>query len=233
MDISSYGKDHKNFPSLGKLATEILHKVKALKRLRVTSLDPAFVDDELLQLMANEDRFMPHLHLSLQAADDMVLKRMKRRHTRDTVIDLVKRARMMRPDVIFGADLIAGFPTESERMFKNTLSAVNDMGLTYLHVFPYSSRPGTPASKMPAVKKDLISERARLLREAGDLALRNYLKSKLGKSVEVLVEKNHKGHTRHFASVDLNFDAPVGSIVKARAIAVDEKKGRLIAGFEA
>ncbi len=232
VDISSYGKDHENFPSLGRLATEILHKVKALKRLRVTSLDPAFVDDELLLLMANEDRFMPHLHLSLQAADDMVLKRMKRRHTRDTVIDLVKRARMMRPDVIFGADLIAGFPTESERMFKNTLSAVNDMGLTYLHVFPYSSRPGTPASKMPAVKKDLISERARLLREAGDLALRNYLKSKLGKSVEVLVEKNHKGHTRHFASVDLNFDAPVGSIVKAKAIAVDEKKGRLIAGFE-
>ena len=158
VDISSYGKDHENFPSLGRLATEILHKVKALKRLRVTSLDPAFVDDELLLLMANEDRFMPHLHLSLQAADDMVLKRMKRRHTRDTVIDLVKRARMMRPDVIFGADLIAGFPTESERMFKNTLSAVNDMGLTYLHVFPYSSRPGTPASKMPAVKKDLISE---------------------------------------------------------------------------
>ena len=233
VDISSYGKDHENFPSLGKLAKEILHKVKALKRLRVTSLDPAFVDDELLLLMANEDRFMPHLHLSLQSADDMVLKRMKRRHTRDTVIDLVKRARMMRPDVIFGADLIAGFPTESERMFKNTLSAVNDMGLTYLHVFPYSSRPGTPASKMPAVKKDLISERARLLRETGDLALRNYLKSKLGKSVEVLVEKNHKGHTRHFASVDLNFDAPVGSIVEARAIAVDEKKGRLIAGFEA
>ena len=233
VDISSYGKDHENFPSLGKLATEILHQVKALRRLRVTSLDPAFVDDELLLLMANEDRFMPHLHLSLQAADDIILKRMKRRHTRDSAIDLVKRVRVIRPDVIFGADLIAGFPTESEAMFENTLKAVNEMGLTYLHVFPYSARPGTPATKMPAVKKDLITERARRLREVGDLALRNYLKSKLGKSVEVLVEKNQKGHTRHFATVDLTFDAPVGSIVEAKAIAVDEKKGRLIADFAA
>jgi threonylcarbamoyladenosine tRNA methylthiotransferase MtaB len=204
-----------------------------LKRLRITSLDPAFVDDDILRLLADEERFMPHLHLSLQAADDMVLKRMKRRHTRSSAIDLINRARAARPDAVFGADLIAGFPTETDEMFENTLKAVNEMGLTYLHVFPYSARPDTPAAKMPSVHNATVKERARRLREAGDLALGNYLKSSVGETIEVLVEQNHKGHTRHFAPVDLISDAPAGAIVDARAIAIDEEKGRLIADLTA
>ncbi len=229
VDVSSFGQDNAQLPSLGKLAREILDQVDTLKRLRITSLDPAFVDDNIFHLLADEERFMPHLHLSLQAADDMVLKRMKRRHTRSSAIDLVNRARAARPDVVFGADLIAGFPTETDEMFENTLKAVKEMGLTYLHVFPYSARPDTPAGKMPGVHDATITERARHLRKAGDQALCNYLKSKLGGTVEVLVEQNRKGHTRHFAPVDLTFDASIGSIVDAHAIGIDEEKGRLIA----
>ena len=233
VDVSSYGHDDTQLPSLGRLAREILDQVDALKRLRITSLDPAFVDDDILRLLADEERFMPHLHLSLQAADDMVLKRMKRRHTRSSAIDLINRARAARPDAVFGADLIAGFPTETDEMFENTLKAVNEMGLTYLHVFPYSARPDTPAAKMPSVHNATVKERARRLREAGDLALGNYLKSSVGETIEVLVEQNHKGHTRHFAPVDLISDAPAGAIVDARAIAIDEEKGRLIADLTA
>jgi threonylcarbamoyladenosine tRNA methylthiotransferase MtaB len=233
VDVSSYGHDDTQLPSLGRLAREIFDQVDALKRLRITSLDPAFVDDDILRLLADEERFMPHLHLSLQAADDMVLKRMKRRHTRSSAIDLINRARAARPDAVFGADLIAGFPTETDEMFENTLKAVNEMGLTYLHVFPYSARPDTPAAKMPSVHNATVKERARRLREAGDLALGNYLKSSVGETIEVLVEQNHKGHTRHFAPVDLISDAPAGAIVDARAIAIDEEKGRLIADLTA
>jgi len=233
VDVSSYGHDDTQLPSLGRLAREILGQVDALKRLRITSLDPAFVDDDILRLLADEERFMPHLHLSLQAADDMVLKRMKRRHTRSSAIDLINRARAARPDAVFGADLIAGFPTETDEMFENTLKAVNEMGLTYLHVFPYSARPDTPAAKMPSVHNATVKERARRLREAGDLALGNYLKSSVGETIEILVEQNRKGHTRHFAPVDLISDAPAGAIVDARAIAIDEEKGRLIADLTA
>jgi threonylcarbamoyladenosine tRNA methylthiotransferase MtaB len=233
VDVSSFGQDDAQLPSLGRLAREILDQVDALKRLRITSLDPAFVDDDILHLLADEERFMPHLHLSLQAADDMILKRMKRRHTRSSAIDLVNRARAARPGVVFGADLIAGFPTETDEMFDNTLKAVDEMGLTYLHVFPYSARPDTPAGKMPGVHNTTITERARYLRKAGDLALCKYLKSKMGEAVEVLVEQNRKGHTQHFAPVDLMFDAPIGSTVDAHAIAIDEEKGRLIADLVA
>jgi threonylcarbamoyladenosine tRNA methylthiotransferase MtaB len=233
VDVSSFGQDDAQLPSLGRLAREILDQVDALKRLRITSLDPAFVDDDILHLLADEERFMPHLHLSLQAADDMILKRMKRRHTRSSAIDLVNRARAARPGVVFGADLIAGFPTETDEMFENTLKAVSEMGLIYLHVFPYSARPDTPAGKMPSVHNTTITERARYLREAGDLALCKYLKSKMGEAVEVLVEQNRKGHTQHFTPVDLMFDAPIGSIVDAHAIAIDEGKGRLIADLVA
>ena len=233
VDVSSYGHDDTQLPSLGRLAREIFDQVDALKRLRITSLDPAFVDDDILRLLADEERFMPHLHLSLQAADDMVLKRMKRRHTRSSAIDLINRARAARPDAVFGADLIAGFPTETDEMFENTLKAVNEMGLTYLHVFPYSARPDTPAAKMPSVHNATVKERARRLREAGDLALGNYLKSSVGETIEVLVEQNRKGHTRHFAPVDLISEAPAGAIVDARAIAIDEEKGRLIADLTA
>jgi len=233
VDVSSYGQDDAQLPSLGRLAREILDQVDALKRLRLTSLDPAFVDDDVLHLLADEERFMPHLHLSLQAADDMILKRMKRRHTRGSAIDLVNRARAARPDAVFGADLIAGFPTETDEMFENTLKAVNEMGLTYLHVFPYSARPDTPAAKMPPVHNATVTERAGRLREAGDLALANYLQTNVGQPVEVLVEQNRKGHTRHFAPVDLMTDAPVGTIVDACGVAIDQNKGRLIADLAA
>ena len=229
VDVSSYGQDDAKLPSLGMLAQTILDRTDALKRLRITSLDPAFVDDDILKLLANEKRFMPHLHLSLQAGDDIILKRMKRRHTRNSAIDLVNRARAARPDVVFGADLIAGFPTETDEMFENTLKAISEMGLTYLHVFPYSKRPDTPAGKMPSVHDATITKRARYLREAGNLALYNYLKSREGRAVEVLVEKNRTGHTQHFTPVDLMFDAPIGSIVNADVIAINKEKGRLVA----
>jgi threonylcarbamoyladenosine tRNA methylthiotransferase MtaB len=229
VDVSSYGQDDAKLPSLGMLARTILDRAYALKRLRITSLDPAFVDDDILKLLANEERFMPHLHLSLQAGDDIILKRMKRRHTRNSAIDLVNRARAARPDVVFGADLIAGFPTETDKMFANTLKVISEMGLTYLHVFPYSKRPDTPAGKMPSVHDATITKRARYLRDAGNLALYSYLKSKEGRAVEVLVEKNRTGHTQHFTPVDLMFDAPIGSIVNANVIAVNKEKGRLIA----
>jgi len=229
VDVSSYGKDDVKLPSLGALAKTILNRNDALKRLRITSLDPAFVDNEILELLAHEERFMPHLHLSLQAGDDIILKRMKRRHTRKSAIELVKQARIARPDIVFGADLIAGFPTETDEMFKNTLRVISEMNLTYLHVFPYSIRPDTPAGKMPSIHNSTITKRARRLREAGKLALHNYLKSKKDHKVEVLVEKNNTGHTKHFTPIELVFDAPVGSIVNAKVIAINKEKGRLIA----
>ena len=229
VDVSSYGQDDPQLPSLGSLARTILNRAAALKRLRITSLDPAFVDDEILKLLAEEERFMPHLHLSLQAGDNIILKRMKRRHTRESAINLVNRARVARPDVVFGADLIAGFPTETDEMFENTLKVVGEMSLTYLHVFPYSKRPDTPAGRMPSVHDATITKRARNLREAGKLALYNYLKSTEGKTVEVLVEKNNAGYTQHFTPVDLLFDPPIGSIVNAKVIAINKERGRLIA----
>ena len=233
VDVSSYGQDDTALPSLGGLARQILEQVPDLKRLRITSMDPACIDGDIYTLLATEERFMPHLHLSLQAADDMVLKRMKRRHTRQDAFDVIERARRERPDTVFGADLIAGFPTETGTMFENTLNAVAEMGLTYLHVFPYSSRPGTAASKMPPVDGATIKKRAALLRQAGENALRQYLQSNIGDVVQVLIEQGLKGHTRHFAPVELTFDAPIGAIIEARVKALDEEKGRLIADLAA
>lgn len=229
VDVSSFGQDDDRLPSLGGLARNILQQVPALQRLRLTSLDPAFVDDDILQLLADEPRFMPHLHLSLQACDDMVLKRMKRRHTRADGIDLVNRAREARPDTVFGADLIAGFPTETDAQFENTLSAVEEMGLTYLHVFPYSARPDTPAAKMPAVNGATVKARAQRLRAAGDKALQAFLQTNMERQVQVLIEQDRKGHSRHYAPVELTTDAPVGAIVTAKVNAIDKEKGRLIA----
>ncbi|HJN26196.1 MAG TPA: tRNA (N(6)-L-threonylcarbamoyladenosine(37)-C(2))-methylthiotransferase MtaB [Rhodospirillales bacterium] len=233
VDVSSYGQDAETFPTLGDLARQILDQVPALQRLRITSLDPACIDDDIFCLLGQEERFMPHLHLSLQAADDMVLKRMKRRHNRQDAIDLIEGVRNVRPDTVFGADLIAGFPTETDTQFENTLNTIADMGLTYLHVFPYSARPDTPAAKMPAVNGAIVRERAQRLRQVGEAALNRFLSSNMGESVQVLVEQDRKGHTRHFAPVKLTSDAPVGAIVDARVNAIDEKKGRLIAELAA
>jgi threonylcarbamoyladenosine tRNA methylthiotransferase MtaB len=221
VDITSYGPDLPGRPTLGQLCRRLLAAVPDLQRLRLSSIDPAEVDDDLWRLIADEPRLMPHLHLSAQAGDDMILKRMKRRHGRDDVIRLTERARSLRPDIVFGADLIAGFPTESDAMFENTLDLVGAAGLTWLHVFPYSERPGTPAARMPAVEKPVRKERAARLRDAGARAARAHLEAQIGRPVEVLVERDRRGHTAHFASVSLDVDAEPGQVVAARGRAVD------------
>jgi len=217
VDICSYGDDMAGAPRLGDVAAKILGEVPQIRRLRLSSLDPATVDDALLDLLAHEQRLMPHIHLSLQSADDMVLKRMKRRHTRSDAARLVKRMRELRPDAVFGADLIAGFPTETEAMSENTLAAIDELGLTFLHVFPFSARPDTPAAKMPPVPGNVRKERAAALRAAGDAALGRYLKAQIGQDVEVLVETGREGHTPHYVRVKLDFDAQPGSFITVRA----------------
>ena len=214
VDIASYGADLPGHPTLGAMTRGLLQAVPGLRRLRLSSLDPAAVDGDLIDLLGAEPRLMPHIHLSLQAADDMVLKRMKRRHTRAGALDLCQTLRRVRPDVVFGADLIAGFPTESADMFDNTLAAVDELGLTYLHVFPYSPRPGTPAARMPQVPKGLRKERAARLRAAGERALDRFLNSRVGQRAPVLVEGEGKGRCPHYAPVKINFDAIPGSIVE-------------------
>ncbi|MCC7276445.1 MAG: tRNA (N(6)-L-threonylcarbamoyladenosine(37)-C(2))-methylthiotransferase MtaB [Alphaproteobacteria bacterium] len=217
VDLTAYGADLPGRPTLGQMARRLLAQVPALARLRLSSLDPAEMDEDIFRLIADEPRLMPHLHLSLQAGDDMVLKRMKRRHSRDQAIAVAARARRLRPDLVVGADLIAGFPTESEAMFANTLALVEDAGLTWLHVFPYSSRPGTPAARMPPVAGPVVRERARRLREAGEAAARRYLASRIGSRASVLLESAGRGHDAHYAPVLLAADAGVdGSVVDAR-----------------
>lgn len=216
VDISDYGKDLPGSPTLGSMCRRLLNLVPDLKRLRISSIDAVEVDSDLLDLFANEPRLMPHIHISLQAGDDMVLKRMKRRHNRQDIIEFCARLRELRPDVVFGADIIAGFPTETDEMFANTLNLVKETGLIYLHVFPYSARSGTPAAKMPQVAKSIRKERAAILREAGEKNLQEYLASQIGVTTEILVEKGRIGKTPHFAAVELDIDAEPGSIVKAR-----------------
>ncbi len=237
VDISSYGADDDRLPGLGHLCQRILDGVPQLQRLRLTSLDPAAIDDDIFRLLAEQPRFMPHLHLSLQAADDTILKRMKRRHSTGQAFQVINKARAARPDTVFGADLIAGFPTETDDMFANTLAAVENMGLTFLHVFPYSARPGTPAARMPAVPGDVAKDRARQLRRAGARALNRLLESSLGDPVRVLIEQGQSGHSEHFIAVDFTCDegapCPVGTVVQARAKSVDANKGCLIAHLAA
>lgn len=203
VDLTAYGADLPGQPTLGQMLRRVLRSVPGLSRLRLSSVDPAEVDDELLKLIAEEPRLMPHLHLSLQAGDDLVLKRMKRRHARADAIALVERVRALRPDVVFGADLIAGFPTETEEMFRNTLRIIDDCGLIYLHVFPYSPRPGTPAARMPQVPKAVRKARAARLRAAGADALGRHLTSRVGGYENVLLETTGLGRTEQFATVRL------------------------------
>jgi len=218
VDISDYGKDLPGQPTLGQMMRRLLALAPELPRLRLSSIDAVEVDEDVYRLIAGEPRLMPHIHISLQAGDDMILKRMKRRHNRQDILDFCARVRALRPDVVFGADIIAGFPTETEEMFLNTLRLVEEAGLTYLHVFPYSSRPGTPAAKMPQVPKHVRKERAARLRAAGDKQLGNYLKSQIGNTIEVLVEKDRLGRSPHFAVVELDRDCEPGGLVKAKII---------------
>jgi threonylcarbamoyladenosine tRNA methylthiotransferase MtaB len=229
VDICSYGADLEGYPTLGELVRRVLTDVPDLKRLRLSSLDPAAVDDGLFGVLADEPRLMPHLHLSLQSADDTILKRMKRRHSRAQALAAVKRARRARPDVVFGADLIAGFPTETDEMFGRTLDAVEDLGLTYLHVFPFSPRPGTPAARMPQVPGLAKRQRAAALREAGNRAQARFFESRVGSTTEILVEQGRDGRCPHYAPVSLEFDAEPGAIVAARITGASHD--RLTGGF--
>jgi threonylcarbamoyladenosine tRNA methylthiotransferase MtaB len=203
VDITSYGKDLPGQPSLGNLVRRILKIVPELQRLRISSIDSVEADEDLLIAIAEEERLMPHLHLSLQAGDDMILKRMKRRHLRDDAIRFCDDVRRRRPDVVFGADIIAGFPTETDAMFANSIRLVEDCGLTFLHVFPYSVRPGTPAAKMPQVNGADIKARAKALRVAGEKRLSGFVKSQVGQTMDVLFETETRGRTPHYLNVEI------------------------------
>ncbi|MCB1366680.1 MAG: radical SAM protein, partial [Rhodobacteraceae bacterium] len=227
VDMTSWGADLEGTPRLGDLVQAVLKAVPDLPRLRISSIDSIEVDPALSEAIASEHRLMPHLHLSLQAGDDMILKRMKRRHLRDDAIRFCEETRAARPDIVFGADIIAGFPTETEAMFENSLKLVAECGLTWLHVFPYSIRQGTPAARMPQVAKAAIKERAARLRDTGDAAVAAYLASEVGRTRAVLMESTRKGRTEGFAEVTLAGDQPVGSIVTARI--TGHEAGRLIA----
>jgi threonylcarbamoyladenosine tRNA methylthiotransferase MtaB len=221
VDITAYGLDLPGAPTLGRLVESILGNVPGLDRLRLSSLDPVEMDDRLFGLLADEPRLMPHLHLSLQAGDDMVLKRMKRRHARDDAVRLCERLRTVRPDVALGADLIAGFPTESDAMFENTLRLIDDCGLTFLHVFPYSARPDTPAAHMPKVPGQVVRERAARLRRAGEDALVRFLDNRAGDRTTVLMETTDRGRTPQFATVRLAVTRSPGDLVAARILGRD------------
>jgi threonylcarbamoyladenosine tRNA methylthiotransferase MtaB len=213
VDITSYGGDLPGAPRLGRLVKQIFKHVPELERLRLSSIDSIEADDDLIDALAREPRLMPHLHLSLQAGDDLILKRMKRRHGRADAVAFCQRVRRLRPDVAFGADLIAGFPTETEAMFARSLALIDDCGLAHLHVFPFSPRPGTPAARMPQVARAVVKERARRLREKGAATLAHRLAGEVGARRQVLVESGGIGRTGQFMTVRLAAPAPPGTIL--------------------
>jgi threonylcarbamoyladenosine tRNA methylthiotransferase MtaB len=224
VDLTAYGADLAGEMTLGRLARRVLGSCPDLRRLRLSSIDSIEADPALFDLIASEERLMPHLHLSLQSGDDMILKRMRRRHLARDAAAFCARARDLRPDIVFGADLIAGFPTETEEMFANTLRHIEDCGLTFLHVFPFSPRPGTPAARMPQLPRPLIKERAGRLRASGETALRRHLQSQIGKAVPVLVENGTAGRTPHFAEVRISGDVRPGMIAPALISGHDGKR---------
>jgi threonylcarbamoyladenosine tRNA methylthiotransferase MtaB len=208
VDLTSYGADLPGTPKLGQLTKQILRHVPDLKRLRISSIDSVEADSDLLDVIADDERLMPHLHLSLQSGDDLILKRMKRRHSRNDAIEFCAQVRRLRPDIALGADLIAGFPTETEEMFTRSLSLVDECDLTFLHVFPYSPRPLTPAARMPQVAGGAIRERAKRLREAGAAALRRRLAQEIGATRNVLIESATQGRTEHYLPVAISGETP-------------------------
>lgn len=223
VDLTSYGTDLPGAPKLGMLARQILRHVPELRRLRISSIDSIEADADLLDAIADDSRLMPHLHLSLQSGDDMILKRMKRRHSRDDAIAFCDRVRRLRPDIAFGADIIAGFPTETEEMFSRSLDLVEECGLTFLHVFPYSPRPGTPAARMPQVAGPIIKGRAKRLRAAGEAALRQRLQAEIGATREVLIESEEQGRTEHYLPVAISGER-VGRIMPLKIAASDGER---------
>ncbi|MEK9646859.1 MAG: tRNA (N(6)-L-threonylcarbamoyladenosine(37)-C(2))-methylthiotransferase MtaB [Alphaproteobacteria bacterium] len=222
VDITDYGRDLPGRPALGEMIRRLLALVPELPRLRLSSVDPAEIDDALFGLIADEPRLMPHFHISVQSGDDLILKRMKRRHGRADIEAFVARARDLRPDAAFGADIIAGFPTESDAAFANSLSLVDACGLTWLHVFPYSKRPGTPAAKMPQLPGDVRKARAAELRAAGAKQVARFLDARIGATDDVLIEQGTEGRTPHFAQVRLEgIEIGAGTIVPARIVRRD------------
>ena len=213
VDVTSWGSDLPGQPTLGQLVARILKLVPDLPRLRLSSIDAAEIDPDLLQCLATEPRLMPYLHLSLQAGDDMILKRMKRRHSAQQALDLVASVRAVRPDVAFGADLIAGFPTETDEMFANSIALVEQAGLAFLHVFPFSPRPGTPAARMPQLERGLIKQRAARLREAGDKALIRHLAAQVGRQLQGLVERPGTARAEDFTEIHFDAAAEPGQVV--------------------
>ena len=218
VDLTAYGGDLPGKPRLGQMVRRLLAAVPELERLRLSSLDPAEIDDELWRLLAEEGRLMPHLHLSLQAGDDLILKRMKRRHSRAEAITAARRARAVRPEVALGADLIAGFPTETEEMFNRSLELIEECALAFVHVFPYSSRPGTPAALMPQVPGAVIKERAARLRGAGQAGLAAELSSRIGSETDVLVERAGMGRAEYYAPVNFATPGAAGAICRMRIV---------------
>ncbi|RXF73142.1 tRNA (N(6)-L-threonylcarbamoyladenosine(37)-C(2))-methylthiotransferase MtaB [Hansschlegelia zhihuaiae] len=213
VDVTSWGQDLPGAPKLGDLVRTILREVPELKRLRLSSLDAVEIDDELLRALAEEERLMPHLHLSLQSGDDMILKRMKRRHSRNDALDLCERVRRARPDVAFGADVIAGFPTETDAMFENTRALLEECGVAYAHVFPFSPRPGTPAARMPQVPAEIVKARAAALREIGERLLLDHLDSRVGRRLQVLSEGRGIARAADFSTVRVDPASPKGAFL--------------------
>lgn len=226
VDITSYGGDLPGRPTLGQMTRRVLAAVPDLKRLRLSSIDPAEVDDDLMALIADEPRLAPHLHLSLQAGSDMILKRMKRRHLTADALALAERVRAIRPDAAFGADLIAGFPTETDAMFEDTLAHVQALNLAWLHVFPYSPRPGTPAARMPQVERSVIKARAKRLRALGAEQAAAFMQTQVGSVVYPVMETTTRGRTGHFAEIDVASVQALGEIPAVRVTGV--RDGRLI-----
>jgi threonylcarbamoyladenosine tRNA methylthiotransferase MtaB len=224
VDLTSYGGNLPGAPRLGALVKQILKHAPDLARLRLSSIDSVEADRDLLDALASDARLMPHLHLSLQHGDDLILKRMKRRHSRADAVKFCDDVRRLRPDVAFGGDIIAGFPTESEDMFARSLDLVDDCGLTFLHVFPFSPRPGTPAARMPQLRREIIKERARRLRQKGEAALAAHLAAQVGTTHRVLAETRERGRTEQFAPVRLNAPIEPGVIAEVALIGHDGRE---------
>ncbi|HEX3115039.1 MAG TPA: tRNA (N(6)-L-threonylcarbamoyladenosine(37)-C(2))-methylthiotransferase MtaB [Bradyrhizobium sp.] len=222
VDLTSYGADLPGMPKLGRLVKQLLRHVPELKRLRISSVDSIEVDRDLFDVLAEDERLMPHLHLSLQSGDDLILKRMRRRHCRADAVEFCARVRRLRPDIALGADVIAGFPTETEEMFARSMDLVEECGLTFLHVFPYSPRPGTPAARMPQVAGDAIKQRARRLRAIAAAALRRRLASEIGATRQVLIESATQGRTEHFIPVAISGGEIPGAV---RALTITGNDG--------
>ena len=227
VDLTAYGADLTGTPSLGQMVRRLLAAVPELERLRLSTLDPAEIDEELWRLLAEEKRLMPHLHLSIQAGDDLILKRMKRRHSRANAIAVARRARALRAEVALGADLIAGFPTETEAMFRRSIDLVAECGLAFVHVFPYSARPGTPAARMPQLPDPVVKERAARLRAVRDAALAAELCCRVGDETDVLIERPGMGRAEFYAAVSFSAPGATGSIRRMRLI---ESSGSSLVG---